>query len=295
MTTSSKLQPDPIRNNQDGVAVATPRGATTTDPSRLHPALLSHQDHNQNLLGADDLELLRLSNLIVKERYGNSFKVFGWSYLVVASPVPSSSVSSRGKSDHVIKNMLESVFADLFIRDGHPPIQTVRAGEDSNNVRYAYSLETGPNGWRHAHVLLGNISRLHPDQVAAVFQEHLFGAVTVDLWNPLLEKGYPFKSFDPSSPDHDRAFGDFNVKWNRRCKQEMKLHRSHLLRSVPPNASFWAVPTPRQTHDIQGAVSEAVKLKLRQSRKLSSPLPYQASLSRSKRLPRRLNAQNVLS
>lgn len=283
----NQLQPDPTRNKQDGVAVAKRSEATPTDLWRINPTLPSQPSRLQKYLSPDDLERLRLYNLPIKERYGESFRVFDWSYLVVASPVPSSSASSRGMSDIAIQKNLEAVFSELYGQDGHCSFQSVRSGEDANNIRYAYSLETGRNGWRHAHVLLGNISRLDPEQVAMVFQEHLFGAVDVRVWNPLLEKGYPFKSFDPSSPDYDRACGKDNVKWNRRCKQEMKLHRSHLLRLVGPNASFCVEPRRRATLDDYRTVIQTLKREEWKSRMRSSSVRPPASPTRVRTKARR--------
>ena len=241
MKSTSKLQPDLNPKNQVGVAVAERSEATTLDPSPIGLTFPTNQDRSRTNLSDADLDLIRLSDLSIKEHYGESFKVFDWSYTVVASPVPTSKGSSsgkgRGRNDQAIKNMLHSVFLTLEKEDRSRSSLPIKSGKTPVPVRWAFCLETGPDGWRHAHVLLGSISRLRSDQVAAAFQKHLFGAVSVDVWNPLFEKGYPFKSLDPSSPDYDKVCWDFNVKWNRLCKQEMRLNRSHLLRLVDPNAS----------------------------------------------------------
>jgi hypothetical protein len=241
MIATSKSRSHISQNNLDGVAVAERSEATTLDPSPIGLIFPANRNRSRTNLSDVDLDLIRLSDLSIKERYGESFKVFDWSYTVVASPVPTSKGSSsgkaRGRNDQAIKNMLHSVFRTLEYEDRPRSSLFRKSGKKPVPIRWAFCLETGRDGWRHAHVLLGSISRLRSDQVAAAFQKHLFGAVSVDVWNPLFENGYPFKSLDPSSPDYDKACWDFNVKWNRLCKQEMRLHRSHLLRLVDPNAS----------------------------------------------------------
>lgn len=125
--------------------------------------------------------------------------------------------------DGAITRALEAVFADL-------------SREQGNDIFYAYSLETGKHGWRHPHILVGNISRLSANQVASVFQAHRFGAVDVKRWDRTKEHGYAFKSLDPQNPSYDEnAAWFFNVTWNRRCTQKMKLCRKHLEKLDGPS------------------------------------------------------------
>jgi hypothetical protein len=210
---------------------------------------IKENDQDWKRLTADDLERIRLSGLDITEQYGESYKVFDWCYWIIASPVPSKKGSrirrSRGNSDETIKEMLEDTFHELEIADWNLSSQTGQPalnGRGSRRLRYVYCLETGLGGWRHAHVLLGSISRLDPFHVEAAFKAHKFGYVLVRVWNERLESGYPFKSLAPSSSDHYEAHPDSNVTWNRKCKQEMKLHRKHLLRLVGPQATNERLP-----------------------------------------------------
>jgi hypothetical protein len=250
VSANRKAQSDLARNNQDGEAVAERSEATTLDPAPIGLTFPTNRNHSRTNLSDVDLDLIRLSDLSIKERYGESFKVFDWSYTVVASPVPTSkgspSAGSRGRNDQAIKKLLQSVFLALHRKDRRDAPLDSQSGKKLVPIRWAYCLETGKGGWRHAHVLLGSISRLRSHEVASIFRDHNFGAVSVDVWNPFLEKGYPFKSLDPSSPDYDKVCWDFNVKWNRTCKQQMKLHRSHLLRLADPNASRWVFESQSQ-------------------------------------------------
>jgi hypothetical protein len=204
----------------------------------------SAKSHDWTLLNPDDQERIRLSGLSITEQYGESYRAFDWSYWVIASPVPSRKGSrtrrSQGNNDDAIKGMLAATFRDLEVTEWNmssPTDASAVASKESRRLRYVYCLETGSEGWRHAHILLGSISRLDSFHVETAFKAHKFGYVLVRVWNRRLENGYPFKSLAPSSSDYREAYPDSNVTWNRKCKQEMKLHRKHLLRWVGPYAS----------------------------------------------------------
>lgn len=218
--------------------------ATSAQP---RPEIIEN-DQDWRRLSANDLERIRLSGLTIAQQYGESYKKFDWSYWVIASPVPykgSKSRRSRGNSDEAIKQMLEASFRELEDMEWNlstPTQRSVKASKETRRLRYAYCLETGAEGWRHAHILLGNISRLDPFHLEAAFKAHKFGYVLVRVWNKALERGYPFKSLAPFSSDHKESYTDSNVTWNRKCQQEMRHQRKYLLRLVRPDASNEKAP-----------------------------------------------------
>jgi len=161
----------------------------------------------------------------VSRRYGEALKEFSWNYLVHALPVPSTSASprtgARGYGDSQIRRFLDATRRDL------------ETWQD-DSVYWAFALENGKSGWRHAHVLLGGLSRLQPMDVEEAFQENRFGDVRVELWDVSRESGYMFKSLDTRTNEYDDFLWDTNVTWNRHCRQRMKLHARHLRRIWRP-------------------------------------------------------------
>lgn len=162
------------------------------------------------------------SSTTVSRRYGEALKEFEWSYLVHALPVRSTSATpqerARGYGDSQVKRFLRGAIRDL---------ETYQDGP----IYWAFALENGQSGWRHAHVLLGALSRLQPMDVVEAFQENRFGNVRVELWNASRESGYMFKALDQRTNEYDDFYWDTNVTWNRRCRARMKLNAKFLRRT----------------------------------------------------------------
>lgn len=151
------------------------------------------------------------------DHYGNQFREFDWCYAVDALPRPSTSLWTRryGYSDQAIGGFIEGVLRDLERSQG-------------NTIYHAHVFESGNLGMRHVHALLGNISRLSARDVQDIFRNNGFGDTNVKLWNPELHSGYYFKSLDRGNQGHGSVNWDFNVVWNRKCRQRMRLNRRHL-------------------------------------------------------------------
>jgi hypothetical protein len=176
---------------------------------------------------------------LTSAQYAEAVAPFDWSYAIDAVPRPSRSkwctTKRKGYSDEGIKHLFAGVIRDL-------------ANEQRNRITYACSLETGGTGWRHLHAVLGNISRLTPDDTAAVFRANGFGDTNVKVWDSAKHSGYYFKSLDPTNSGYGTAEWDFDLTWNRTCKQQMKLNRRHLdrlLQSTVVSKSSDAVAADR--------------------------------------------------
>ncbi|MBA4082498.1 MAG: hypothetical protein C0496_14710 [Erythrobacter sp.] len=124
-------------------------------------------------------------------------------------------MKARGYGDGAIKGFLRRIFRDLETYQGH-------------KIEYAYAIESSDSGWRHPHLLLGSLSRLAPAELEAVFREHRFGKINVEVWDRSKENGYMFKSLDrPTRPGEDYCW-ETSAVWNKVCRNRMKLCRKHL-------------------------------------------------------------------
>jgi hypothetical protein len=172
---------------------------------------------------APDIETTQ-PDRITSKRMGDLISDFEWGYIVEALPRPgrtSFGTRLRGSySPSGIKHLLDGVFTDLDQIQGHP-------------VSYVWMLETGKLGWTHAHLYLGNISRASAAAVARVFTDNGFGDTLVRRWDRRLETGYRFKTLDRKHSGYDLAEWDFNIIWNRKCRQQMRLNCRWLDKIEP--------------------------------------------------------------
>ncbi|MHB1861618.1 MAG: hypothetical protein ACYCVL_01500 [Gemmatimonadaceae bacterium] len=154
----------------------------------------------------------------MNKQHGSDLIHFAWSYSVAATiPVSIAPDSSNLlQYEDAVRGKLRRVLLDIAQVQGNP-------------IRFAHHFDSSRSKCTLAELLIGNISRLRPKDVEALFHDWDFHGVSVMTWNPTNANPTDLGYLPITYASYSDLLWDFNVRWNDQCERGMISAHNDLL------------------------------------------------------------------